>query len=182
MIGFPIGILASNAVEWVLHKYVLHGVGKNKSSFWRFHWNEHHKAARKNDFYDADYRRSPFGLHAQGKEVYGLLGISLSVLPLLPLTPYFCAGVWTSTAAYYAVHRKSHLDPAWARKYVPWHYDHHMAPNQDANWCVTFPLFDHLLGTREKYVDSEREQRDLARVARRKAARQQRQVQPAMAA
>ncbi|HHH11733.1 MAG TPA: hypothetical protein ENK23_06645 [Sorangium sp.] len=183
MIGFLVGIVASNAVEWAVHKYVLHGVGKKKSSYWSFHWNEHHRASRKHGFYDADYTRSPFGDHAQGKEVHGLLAISMGVVPLVRVAPSFCAGIWVSTAAYYAVHRKSHLDPAWARKYLPWHYDHHMAPDQDKNWCVTFPLFDYLLGTREKYVGTAREQHDLQRVAARRqaraAARQQQTQKPA---
>jgi hypothetical protein len=33
-------------------------------------------------------------------------------------------------------------------KKIPWHYDHHMNSNQDANWCVTKPWFDYILGTR----------------------------------
>lgn len=35
------------------------------------------------------------------------------------------------------MHRRSHLEPEWAKKRIPWHYDHHMNSNQDANWCVT---------------------------------------------
>ncbi|RYZ84400.1 MAG: hypothetical protein EOO68_31675, partial [Moraxellaceae bacterium] len=27
-------------------------------------------------------------------------------------------------------------------------YDHHMNSNQDANWCVTRPWFDYVMGTR----------------------------------
>lgn len=34
------------------------------------------------------------------------------------------------------------------QKKIPWHYDHHMNSNQDANWCVTKPWFDYLMGTR----------------------------------
>ena len=45
------------------------------------------------------------------------------------------------------MHRRAHLQPEWARK-IPWHYDHHMNSNQDANWCVTKPWFDYLMGTR----------------------------------
>ena len=179
MIGFPLGIIASNAVEWVMHKYVLHGLGKNKKSFWSFHWNEHHRASRKNGFYDADYERPALGKHAQGKEAYSLLGVSIGVLPLLPFAPYFCAGTWASTVAYYVVHKQSHLDPEWARKYVPWHYDHHMGPNQDANWCVTFPLFDHLLGTRVPYIGTEQEQRDSERKRARAQARKEAVATPA---
>ena len=49
---------------------------------------------------------------------------------------------------YYYLHRRAHLEPEWAKKKLPWHYDHHMNSNQDANWCVTKPWFDYLLGTR----------------------------------
>ena len=163
MLGFPLGVLAANAGEWFLHKVVLHRLGRRKRSLWSFHWHEHHRASRRHGFRDDDYFRSPFAWNAQGKEVYGILGIGASVLPLAPIAPWFCAGVWTSAGAYYAVHKKAHLDPEWARRWLPWHYDHHMGPNQDANWCVSWPWFDIIMGTREHYVGSEREAKDLAR-------------------
>jgi hypothetical protein len=163
MIGFPVGLLASNAGEWLVHKYVLHGLGAKKKSFWSFHWHEHHSQSRKNGFKDPDYERPVLGWHAQGKEAYALLGLSASVVPFWPVAPYFCIAVWLSAYSYYRVHKKAHLDPAWAKKYVPWHYDHHMGPNQHANWCVTSPLFDHLMGTRQQYAGTEREARDLRR-------------------
>lgn len=34
------------------------------------------------------------------------------------------------------------------KKRIPWHYDHHMTSNQNANWCVTKPWFDYIMGTR----------------------------------
>lgn len=46
------------------------------------------------------------------------------------------------------MHKKSHLDPEYARTRIPWHYDHHMNANQNANWCVTRPWFDYIMGTR----------------------------------
>lgn len=46
------------------------------------------------------------------------------------------------------MHRRSHLEPEWGKKAIPWHYDHHMNTNQDANWCVTRPWFDYIMGTR----------------------------------
>jgi sterol desaturase/sphingolipid hydroxylase (fatty acid hydroxylase superfamily) len=53
-----------------------------------------------------------------------------------------------SAGNYYYVHRRAHLEPDWARRTIPWHYDHHMNSNQDANWCVTRPWFDYVMGTR----------------------------------
>ena len=49
------------------------------------------------------------------------------------------------------------------RRWAPWHYDHHMGKNQDANWCVTFPLWDHILGTRIHYANTQKELDDLCR-------------------
>ncbi|MFT3756484.1 MAG: hypothetical protein QM769_11170 [Pseudoxanthomonas sp.] len=96
MLGIPLGLLYANAGEWVIHKYVLHGVGKKKKSFWNFHWGEHHRASRKNDFRDPDYERSVFGKHAQGKEALGIAGLMLVHAPLFPVAPYFTATVWYS--------------------------------------------------------------------------------------
>lgn len=171
MIGIPVGLLAANAVEWVVHKHVLHGLGRKRASFWSFHWHEHHRASRQNGHVDPDYDRSVFGWHAQGKEAAALVAGGLLFLPLLPVAPFFTATMWASGVHYWRVHKRAHQDPAWAREHLPWHYDHHMGPNQDANWCVTRPWFDHIMGTRVPYLGTEREQRDEARRAEARAAR-----------
>jgi sterol desaturase/sphingolipid hydroxylase (fatty acid hydroxylase superfamily) len=179
MIGFPVAVMLANAGEWLIHKYVLHGVGRSKKSMWSFHWHEHHKQSRKNGFVDHDYFRSPIGWNAQGKEVYGLIGLSAAALPLLPVAPFFTAGVWYSAINYYRAHKRSHLDPTWAREHLPWHYDHHMGPNQHANWCVTKPWFDHVMGTREYYCGTERERQDQQRAERHREKREAAKQQPA---
>ncbi len=171
MIGFPLGLLWANAGEWMIHKYLLHDMGKSKDSFWAFHWHEHHRESRLNDMLDENYERDLFdGLHAQSRAA-GLAVAAALHLPLLPIAPAFTAGVWASIGTYYVVHKKSHQDPEWGRKYLRWHYDHHMGRNQHANWCVTWPLFDHLMGTREPYAGTEREAKDRARRAQVKARR-----------
>jgi sterol desaturase/sphingolipid hydroxylase (fatty acid hydroxylase superfamily) len=170
VIGIPLGLLTANAIEWVVHKHVLHGLGRDRRSFWSFHWHEHHGASRRGAMADANYQRPLWGWHAQSKEALALVAGGVCFLPLLPVAPLFTLTVWGSGVHYYRVHKRSHLDPAWAREHLPWHYDHHMGPNQDANWCVTRPWFDHLMGTREPYVGTEREARDQARRAERAAA------------
>jgi hypothetical protein len=52
---------------------------------------------------------------------------------------------------YYRVHKRAHLDGDWAREHLPWHVDHHLGQNQNLNWCVTHPFFDHVMRTRKKY-------------------------------
>lgn len=163
MLGFPIGLLYANAGEWFIHKHVLHGRGRRRESFWSFHFHEHHRAARQHGFRDADYERPAWGWHAQGREVFGVAGLMVAHLPLLPVAPFFTLAVWYSGWRYHRVHKRSHLDPDWARKHLPWHYDHHMGPDQHANWCVTRPWFDHVMGTRVPYLGTERERRDRAR-------------------
>ena len=174
MIGIPLGLLTANASEWLFHKYVLHGLGKQKQSFWRFHWHDHHRASRRNAFLDGDYRDSLFQLNAQSKEALVLTMSAMGVLPLLPLAPFFTATLWYSAVNYYRVHKRSHLDPEWAKVNLPWHYDHHMGPDQEANWCVTKPWFDLLMGTRKPYLGTARAARDEARSVERRRRRAQR--------
>jgi sterol desaturase/sphingolipid hydroxylase (fatty acid hydroxylase superfamily) len=171
MIGIPLGLLYANASEWLIHKHVLHGTGRKKGSFFRFHWVEHHREVRLHDMVDHDYERSVFGTHAQGKEALCLAAAAVAHLPLFPVAPFFTGTVLYSIANYYVKHRRSHLDPEWAKEHLPWHYDHHMAPDQDANWCVTRPWFDHVMGTRKKWLGTEAQKADEARKAKRRAER-----------
>ena len=156
MIGIPIALLYVNAGEWLIHKYVLHGMGRKKSSFWHFHWNEHHRESRKNGFIDPSYLRSVFGDHAQGREALGLFVAALAHVPLLPIAPAFAGTVIFSTWDYYRKHKRAHDDPEWGKTHLPWHYDHHMGSNQHANWCVTHPWFDELMGTRIPMTQEQR--------------------------
>jgi hypothetical protein len=170
MIGIPIGLLAANATEWLVHKYVLHGLGSDKKSFWAFHWHEHHKNARKHAGVDHDYDRPLLSRwNGQSKEAVALVAAAVAVVPLIPIAPFFVATVTYSALNYYRKHKRAHLDPAWAREHLPWHYDHHMGPNQHANWCVTRPWFDQIMGTREPYVGTEREAKAIDRRAARVA-------------
>lgn len=157
MLGIPLGLITANAVEWVMHKYVLHEQGRDKENFWAFHFHEHHKVVRKNAYHDPNYLKFPLGLHAQGKEAWSLIAASAAVAPLFPVAPFYIGTLWYCAANYYRVHKKSHMDPAWGREHIPWHYDHHMGRNPDANWCVTKPWFDYVMGTREFMADGPRE-------------------------
>ncbi len=157
MIGIPVGLLTANAVEWVVHKHVLHGWGRKRGTFWSFHFHEHHRLVRQNNYLDPNYQRFPLGAHAQGKEAWALIASSAAVAPLFPVAPFFVGTLWYSAANYYRVHKKSHEDPVWGQQRIPWHYDHHMGRNPSANWCVTRPWFDYLMGTREFTEGSPRE-------------------------
>lgn len=149
VLGFPVGLITGNFIEWGFHKYVLHGLGKNKSSTFSPHWHDHHKTVRKNNMVDSFYLL-PFSKQIKSYEVKSLALGALSLLPLVKKAPTFVATLAAYGAFYYLIHRRAHLDSVWASKWLPWHLSHHLKKNQDQNWCVTFPLADVVLGTYAK--------------------------------
>lgn len=153
MLGIPLGLAATNAGEWYIHKYWLHGLGRNKKSFWAFHWHEHHRESYRNDMYDSQYVRSVFSWSPQGKEALALVAGAVALTPLFPVVPFFTGTVWYRMWRYYQLHKRSHLDKDWAREHMPWHVDHHMGKDQNANWCVTHPWFDYVMQTRKPYMN-----------------------------
>jgi sterol desaturase/sphingolipid hydroxylase (fatty acid hydroxylase superfamily) len=171
MIGIPLGLLYANAGEWMIHKYVLHGPkAKRPDGFWSFHWLEHHRNVRLFDYRDPAYERPLTDWNPQTKEIAMLAAAAAVHAPLFGVAPFFTATVWYSIANYYYVHKRSHLDPEWGKKTIPWHYDHHMAPDQDKNWCVTRPWFDILMGTRLHHAGTERDLKE-TEIRKKKAAR-----------
>ena len=149
MLQILLGVLIANFYEWAIHRYLLHGLGKNKRSFWHFHW-EHHNIARTSEGYDDTFLGDGYT-----KERLSLFLLALLNSPIAFYYPYMAGSMGVYLLAYYFIHMKSHLDPNWARKWVPWHWDHHMGKNQDKNWCIVMPLCDHIFRTREKNFRSE---------------------------
>lgn len=152
VVGIPLGLAISNLTEWLAHQHMLHGLGRRRSSFWSFHWHEHHRASRQNGMLDPDYRRFALGWHAQGKEVLALALAALPALAVAPWMPTLSLTLIWCAFDYHRKHKRAHLDPAWAREHLPWHVDHHLGPDQDANWCVTRPWCDRLFGTRKPWI------------------------------
>ena len=145
-----LGVIIANLFEWLVHKYVLHGLGRRKGSRWSSHWAVHHRKSRQNDHFDEDYLSVFDGRMNEGRqELLGVIFLAILQAPTFLIFPWYAGTTIAMAAAYFLVHRQSHLKPRWAKRWVPWHYDHHMGHNQDANWGVTLPIWDHILGTRE---------------------------------
>jgi hypothetical protein len=161
-----VGIVYSNGLEWLIHNLVLHKLGKKKGSVWSFHWM-HHKGSRRNDFRDP--RWDALSL-SKDREFLAILGMLVLHVPLIWLSPVLYATLVWRGIDYYRVHKKAHENEEWAKKHVPWHWDHHMGPGKaiEANWCVTFPLFDYIMGTRVKYFGTRKYYLDVARHSSRK--------------
>ncbi len=136
--------LYGHFVEYFIHKHVLHNRKKFKKIFKR-HFGTHHNISRKNEMYDKNYLKV-----FRNDSAFELLGLSFLLISHSPLLLYFPYAYFTlivSAIVYYAVHRKSHIDVAWGKKWLPWHAEHHMGKNQHMNWGVRLPLIDMLMGT-----------------------------------
>lgn len=148
MLGFPVALFVANGFEWYAHKVWLHEYpAKHRNSPFFTHIR-HHKRSRLNGFADEGYRESMWKNQEMFNEKTALIGLAAASTVTLPVAPFFTLGLWYSAWNYWSVHSKCHLDPDYARNRIPWHYDHHMNANQDANWCVTRPWFDYIMGTR----------------------------------
>jgi Fatty acid hydroxylase superfamily len=165
MIGFPIGLIYANAVEWVVHKYVLHGLGKRKNSFFGFHWKNHHRNARRFAMLDPEYEKPIWNWESRGREVAPIALMALIHTPFIAVAPWFTAAVWYSSFNYLHKHKKCHVDVEWGKRHMRSHYDHHMGKDQDTNWCVTRPWFDWVMGTRVHFDEQSAEAEPRVRVA-----------------
>ncbi len=149
LIQFILGLLVANIGEWIMHRYLLHALGARKNSWWAYHLRQHHYISQQSEMMDLGYLHRPNIHNTQGKELIVLTSILLIHSPLFFWAPGYLAAVYCSVLMYYILHRCSHIYPGWAKKHLPWHYDHHFY-HCNANWCVTFPLFDYIIGTRRK--------------------------------
>jgi sterol desaturase/sphingolipid hydroxylase (fatty acid hydroxylase superfamily) len=145
-----LGLVYANLMEWLLHRYILHGLGKSRKSIFSFHWKVHHRTSRQNNFYDKDYD-TIFSWNANSKEVLGLLLVFAPHVLLVLVAPWFVLTLVYAGCNYFYKHRKAHKNPKWAKRSLRWHYDHHMGKDQNCNWCVTRPWADIVLGTRKQY-------------------------------
>ena len=144
MIGILFGFLYANFLDWSIH--ILLHKPRGRSRF-KFHW-KHHRVARKNNNSDPDYK-----LKIWHNETYlTALGILLHI-PLIFVWPPFATTAIAYGLLYMFLHRLSHTYVDFFKTWMPWHYEHHMGKNQNANWCVICHLMDHIMGTREKWLD-----------------------------
>ncbi|OIJ34878.1 MULTISPECIES: sterol desaturase family protein [Acinetobacter] len=152
--GFVAGLVIANGYEWFAHKYLLHGVHrKGKPRFsptpkqMESHW-AHHREVRKQGFSDDCYVEGLDNWRTRNELMSLALAAGVLSVVFYPFSKGMALAAIYSAGNYYYVHRRAHLEPDWAKRTIPWHYDHHMNSNQDANWCVTRPWFDYVMGTR----------------------------------
>ncbi len=135
----------SHIFEYVAHRYFLHNHKLFKFAF-KNHFATHHRVSRKNKMYDETYE----SLLSSRFEIVSLLATAALHMPIAFVFPWAYGTLVFSATMYYFLHRKSHTDVEWGKKWLPWHYAHHMGKDQHMNWGVRLPLVDYIMGTRKK--------------------------------
>ena len=143
----------SHLLEYVLHRHLVHD--PKRKLFFKSHFGDHHKESRIFNMVDTKYISK---LNILGDpELKGLMLLMILHFPLVYFSPTAYLVLFLSGITYVYIHYKSHQNISWSRTNLPWHYDHHMAPNQNANWGVRLPMFDILFGTRKVYKGTKKE-------------------------
>ena len=147
-----VGFLIGSLVEWIAHRYVLHNFTIRQLS--HSHFRVHHKNSRKNGCLDVDYLTFPPTKYTSGLgEIIMLGALAVIVLPIFWYNIFLWAGLTTHICLYYYMHRKFHLNPIWGKRWMRWHWEHHMK-NPNKNYGVVTCWVDYLLGTRKKYKEN----------------------------
>jgi len=143
VVAITLGFLYANFLDWYIHVLLHKPKGRSKL---KFHW-KHHAVARKNKNKDNDYSQKLF----HNETWLTLIGMVIH-FPLLWISLPFTLTALCYAAFYMVIHRQTHTHVEFYKKWMPWHYEHHMGKNQNANWCVVCPLMDYIMGTREKLL------------------------------
>lgn len=138
---FLLGLFYGNLLEFLIHKYIFHKLGKKKNSIWSYHLKQHHLLSKKNNFID---------LTASKIETYGLIILMILHLPILWLSIGLWAGINLYAILFNLLHGYQHANPEFTKKWMKWHWSHHMG-NSNKNFGVVAPWCDYLFGTRKKY-------------------------------
>ena len=140
MFGFIIGFLYGSLLEYVIHRFVFHKLGHKKKSMWSYHLKGHHVLSRKNNFVD---------LTESNIESVGMFLLILIHVPLFFVSFGAWLGITLYALAFKYLHGYQHKHPEFTKKYMKWHWDHHMkSPNK--NFGVVVPWMDYIFGTRKK--------------------------------
>ena len=140
MIMFLIGFVYACMMEWAVHKFLFHDLGKKKNSIFAFHLRQHHLNCLKNNNLDRNF---------SSREIPGILFLLLAHCPLYFFIPTFFYSLCCYGALFVIIHNLCHINSNFGKKWFPWHWDHHMK-HQNHNFNVVLPMADYLLGTRKK--------------------------------
>ena len=136
---FLLGLFYGNLLEYFIHRYVFYKLGKKKGSIFAYHLRGHHVLSKKQGFVD---------LTESKIESIGLLLLIIIHVPLFFVNFPIWLGVTLYALAFKFIHGWQHKNPAITKKFMKWHWDHHMK-NPNKNYGVVAPWSDWLFRTRK---------------------------------
>lgn len=142
-----LGFVYASLIEYVSHRYLLHGLGKKKTSFFHFHW-KHHQIVRKHNFFDVEYKFPFWWSPNRYKELASLALLVIVHLPIYFISVYVVFGMIAYAVAYYLLHKYCHVFPEFGKRIIPWHFRHHMS-HQQKSFGVVLPIWDWIFHTYE---------------------------------
>lgn len=137
IIGFLLGLVYASFLEWGIHKYLFHKLGRKKDSIFAYHLRGHHVLAKKNGFVD---------LTASRVESVGMMFLILLHIPVIFYSVSFWAAITLYALAFKFLHGYQHSNPEFTKKHMKWHWDHHMK-NPNKNYNVVLPIADKIMRT-----------------------------------
>ena len=145
MLGFVIGFLYGSLLEYLIHRFVFHRLGRKRGSIWSYHLKGHHKLSSKNNFIDLTESKA---------ESVGMMLLILVHTPLFFVNFGLWLGVTSYALAFKYLHGYQHKNPEFTKKYMKWHWDHHMRAS-NKNFGVVVPWMDYIFRTRKKFSDKQ---------------------------
>src|SRR5258705_11371845 len=100
MLGIPVALAVFGYGEWATHKYLLHGLGRDKKSRFAFHYHQHHQAVRRNGGYDPAYEGPVWSTPTQAREAIGLTLVPPANRPRFPIPPFYTSTIGTYLPRY----------------------------------------------------------------------------------
>lgn len=140
IVFFCLGLFYGNVLEYIIHRYVFHKIGRKKQSIFRYHLKGHHVLSKKNNFID---------LTTSKVENWGLFLLVMFHIPFFWINLGFWAGISLYALLFKIMHGYQHSNPSFTKKWMKWHWNHHMT-NPNENYGVVAPWADYLFGTRKK--------------------------------
>ena len=139
------GLLGWTAIEYALHRFVLHGLQPFRG------WHEQH-------------HRRPTALICAPTILSATLIVALVFLPALALVGPWSAcaltlGVSAGYLAYAVVHHATHhwrAESAWLKSRKRWHAMHHHEMAEPGCYGVTSSFWDHVFGSAHRPTESAR--------------------------
>ena len=90
------GWIYGHIVEYAIHRWIFHTIGKKKGHPLSFHVHDHHKTCRRNALFDVAYKKI-----GTSEEFWGLLFLAVMHVPLAFFLPYFYCAIIFSIMSYY---------------------------------------------------------------------------------